>query len=314
MRPYGFELDRVTIRETEAKVLKTAADRLLAGESLRSVVKDMNDAGQRTPGGNEWKPNVLKRVLISDRVAGRRKTHDGKIRKTDWPPLIDDVTRKRIVALLTDKSRDNTRGPAQQPVYLLSGGIAVCGLCGTPLVPRPNEGRRGYVCPPSGCGRIRITAEQFENDVTERVLARMLRPQARDELSAAITAAREASVAAEATIRDAQAKLEDAGRDYADGLIDGTAFHAASARIKTRINEARAAARLGKMLDGVVTVEPVELVEWWESSSIEQQRALLRLLVEKVEVFKATTPGSKLYDSNRVKMSWRHAGSKVKNP
>lgn len=304
MRPYGFELDRVTIRESEAEVLRAAAQRLLEGESLKSVVNDLNGSGQRTPGGNEWKPNVLKRILISDRVAGRRMTHEGKTRKADWAPILDDLTRKRLVTLLTDKKRDNTKGPISQPVYLLGGGLARCALCGTALVPRPNEGRRGYVCPPSGCGRIRITADPFEKDVAERVLARLLRPQARDELSAAIAAARASASEAEQTIKDAQVKLEQVGRDFAEGMITRPAFHAASDRLKQRISEARSTKRLGEILSGVQTVEAIDMVEWWESSSVEQQRALLRLLVKKVEVSPATVRGSKLYDSNRVKVIW----------
>lgn len=36
-RPFGYEEDRVTIRESEAKVIREVAARYLAGESMRSL-------------------------------------------------------------------------------------------------------------------------------------------------------------------------------------------------------------------------------------------------------------------------------------
>lgn len=310
MRPYGFELDRVTVRDAEAELLRDAATRLLSGESLRSVVNRLNEAGHRTPGGNYWQPVVLKRILTSDRIAGRRKARDGSLRRADWPPIIDDLTRKRLVALLTDKSRDNTNGGAQRTVYLLGGGLARCGLCGAQLVARPNNtGRRGYVCSTDptygGCGRIRISAEPFENDVAERVLGRLLRESTRAELRHAIETAQADAISAERLITDAQARLREAGAAFADGLIGGTEFKAASARLNERIATARSSLKLGAMLDSVKTVNASDLVEWWESASIEQQQVLLRLLIESIEVHPAKVRGSKLYDYDRVRVVWR---------
>src|SRR5688572_8968029 len=41
-RPFGFEPDRVTVRESEAQIIRELADRLLAGETLRALATDLN--------------------------------------------------------------------------------------------------------------------------------------------------------------------------------------------------------------------------------------------------------------------------------
>jgi site-specific DNA recombinase len=52
-RPFGYDKDRVTIRESEAELIREAATRVLAGEGLRSVVKDFERRGIRTVSGTE---------------------------------------------------------------------------------------------------------------------------------------------------------------------------------------------------------------------------------------------------------------------
>src|SRR5262249_49952644 len=59
--------------------------------------------------------------------------------------------------------------------YLLTGGLAVCGLCGKPLVARPRgDGRRSMVCASGpgfyGCGKIRILADPLEDLISGGVL------------------------------------------------------------------------------------------------------------------------------------------------
>jgi site-specific DNA recombinase len=53
-RPLGFEDDRVTVRESEAALIRTAARRVLAGDSMRSIVNEWNENGIRTSYGRLW--------------------------------------------------------------------------------------------------------------------------------------------------------------------------------------------------------------------------------------------------------------------
>jgi hypothetical protein len=297
------------VREHEAVVLRDAATRVLDGESLRSVVTAINESGSRTTTGKLWEVRTLKRVLVSPRVAGKRQAHDGKVRRAEWPPILDDVTHRRLVAALEKKGLTN-QGAVPARRYLLSGGLARCGLCSAPLAARPNNnGRRSYACvsdPPNrGCGRIRIVAEPFENDVAERVLARLLRADTRAKLTAAVESAQAKADKAAAELASAQGRLKQIGEDFADGRITATEMHAASARIQQQIANARAAVRLRERLDNVHAADAEDLVEWWEAASVEQQSALLSTLLTRVEVFPSQVRGSKLYDGTRVKVVWK---------
>ena len=44
-RPFGYEDDKVTLRQDEAAVVRQMVDRYLAGESLRALTIWLNDAG-----------------------------------------------------------------------------------------------------------------------------------------------------------------------------------------------------------------------------------------------------------------------------
>jgi hypothetical protein len=90
-RPYGYDgtirdtdgviinRDRAykAIMPTEAARIREAAERVLAGESLRSVMLDWNKKGVPTShGGKLWTQSNLRRVLVSPRIAGLRE-HKG---------------------------------------------------------------------------------------------------------------------------------------------------------------------------------------------------------------------------------------------
>ncbi|HEX6492074.1 MAG TPA: recombinase family protein, partial [Candidatus Dormibacteraeota bacterium] len=58
-RPYGYAEDRVTIVREEAAVIREMAQRILAGDSLRSVATDLNERGVPTVSGGEWRAHVV---------------------------------------------------------------------------------------------------------------------------------------------------------------------------------------------------------------------------------------------------------------
>ena len=74
-RPYGYASDRRTVRPGEAAVIREAATRLLAGESIRSICTALNERGERTVTGAEWTQQTLRRMLASARISGQREHH-----------------------------------------------------------------------------------------------------------------------------------------------------------------------------------------------------------------------------------------------
>ena len=170
-RPFGFEDDHMTIREPEAVVVRECAQRLLAGESMRSICNDLIERGVPTVTGTAWKTQTIRRLLRSGRISGQRE-HQGEIvADGEWPGIVSRSDTARIRGLLDDPSRRTNRTARR---YLLAR-LLRCELCGSVLVSRPrDDGRRRYICAKGvnfdGCGRLYIVADELEAHVVEAVL------------------------------------------------------------------------------------------------------------------------------------------------
>jgi DNA invertase Pin-like site-specific DNA recombinase len=173
-RPYGYELDKVTVRPAEAAVVVECAQRLLAGEPVRSIAADLNERGVPAAAGGKWSPQSLRRMLASPRISGQR-IYKGQIAATAvWPGIISVEDGTAIRALLANPERRTSKAARR---YLL-GGLLVCSHCGERLVARPRTGgKRRYACAKgpgfSGCGKTYINADEVEGFVRLAVLHRL---------------------------------------------------------------------------------------------------------------------------------------------
>ncbi|WFR72492.1 recombinase family protein [Prescottella defluvii] len=109
VRPFGFDKDGVTIREEEAREVAKAADEVIAGVSLRAIVRDLNERGVPTASGRgRWTSTVLRAILISPRAAGMSSWHGEIVGKAVWPALIAEERWRAVVAILTNPTRRTT--------------------------------------------------------------------------------------------------------------------------------------------------------------------------------------------------------------
>ena len=135
-RPYGYEADKMKIRAAEAAIVRECVKRLLAGEPVRSIARDLNERGVASASGGAWSPQSLRRMLASPRISGQR-IHKGEVvANAVWPGIISTTEGAKIRALLSNPER-RTNKTARR--YLL-GGLLVCGHCGEKLVARPQVG------------------------------------------------------------------------------------------------------------------------------------------------------------------------------
>lgn len=152
-RPFGYDDDRVTIREDEAELIRSAADRLIGGASLNTIVREWTEAGVVTPKGNDWRNTSLRTMLINPRLAGWRATKDrnividrhGEKVRGIWEPILDQETFDRLEHLLT--SRDTVKNRTGVRKYMLSG-ILRCGICNAGMNGnyRRDTGTHTYQC------------------------------------------------------------------------------------------------------------------------------------------------------------------------
>ena len=303
-RPFGFLADKVTVNEAEAVLIKEAAQRVLAGESLRAVVADWNAREIPTSSARtRWSPTTLKGVLISPRLAGKR-VHQGEvIGDAVWKPIISQATHTRLVRILTDAKRRTSPGNARS--YLLSGFV-VCSKCGARMVARPRAGTRTYTCAKEqgGCGGRRIVAEPLETLVRDALFVRFDSPALSEVLAAQEDTGEENALLN--SIREDEDALTQLAEDhYAARLITRQEFLAAREAIETRIGNTRRelAVRSGSRVLANLPTGRLALEREWSDRDLSWRRAVLGLFIEKV-IIEAGRPGATRLDPDRVRISW----------
>jgi site-specific DNA recombinase len=299
-RPYGFLDDRLTIDPAEAAVIRDAARRVLAGESVRGIVADLDQRGVPTVSGRPWTPHVLRRILIAPRTAGLRSHRGRVVADAAWPAIVTRADHERLVHVLTDPGRRVNAGARR---YLLTG-LATCTLCGGRLVARPRtDRRRCYVCSSGpgfgGCGRIRVLADPLE----ELVAARVFDVVGHLDLSAG-RGVDEDLVLAEITA--VEGKLDQLATDWADGNLDRRSWLTARARLDARLEELRRQLVAGDDRSSIEAWagDHGALEAAWSSLRIDQQRAVVAAVVDRVTVGPAVR-GRNRFDPNRVTIDWR---------
>jgi site-specific DNA recombinase len=322
-RIYGYEVVPVAEREPdgsalrvvaeEAEVVQDAARRVLAGESLRSVARLLNEAGKTTTTGRLWTGSALRKVLVRPATAGLRASGGEVVGKGQWEPLLPEDEWRGLLAVLSDPSRRTTERYART---YLGSGLYLCGVCGGPLTGNTTAGggpggrRAAYRCRAAdrdGQSHVVRDVERLDAFVVEVLVRRLSQP---DALAAS------APPPADTTPlhREAEAlraRLDEAARGWAAGALTQAQLLAATAELRRRLEEVEARigqARRGSALDGLSGTEDVRAA--WEGMSLDRRRALLDLLAEVTVIPRSRTgrlPGGMYFDPASVDIAWKGA-------
>jgi DNA invertase Pin-like site-specific DNA recombinase len=305
-RPYGYEADKLTVRPAEAAVVKDCARRLLAGEPVRSIARDLNKRGVPSAAGGEWSAQSLTRMLASARISGQRE-HKGEIVATaEWPAIISVEETATIRALLSNPARRTNRAARR---YLLHG-LLTCSHCGERLVARPRSGgQRRYACAKgvgfSGCGKTYVTAEEVERFVTEAVLYRLDSPQ----LQKAVERRQRRVPETERWWQEAEAataQLDELAAAYGERHVSMHEWMAAKKPIQERLTAARkqlAKASHANALAAYVG-NGAGLRAEWDTLDLSQQHAIVAAVVESFVVGPARR-GYNRFDESRLTPVWQ---------
>lgn len=302
---YGWtRVDGVDIVDpAQAAIVQESARRILARESSRSIVKDLNARGIPSPRGGAWDGAILRQIMLRERNAGRRIHRRVVVGAGAWEAILDDDTHDRVRALLLDPARVVARGTG--PRYLLSG-IATCGLCGGVL--RSNKSSDGkplsYVC--SVCHRVRRRLDAVDAVVVKTLVERLSQPDGPDLLGGdqeALAAALEHGAAL-------RTRLTIAARQYADGVIDDDQLATISARLRPQIAEAERIAEAARPADPALRalVAGGDVREQWEAATVDVQRAVVRALL--VVTVEPAGPGTS-FDPAKIRREWVGAAASV---
>jgi site-specific DNA recombinase len=122
-RPFGWEEDRVTVREDEAEVIRWLAQQIFDGVGLRTLARQLTDRGVPTTTGGPWYAGPLRDILLRPRIAGLYTHKERIIGQAPWPPIIPEPQWRSLVAILRDPTR-RTGGRSGRTNLLT--GLAVC--------------------------------------------------------------------------------------------------------------------------------------------------------------------------------------------
>jgi DNA invertase Pin-like site-specific DNA recombinase len=229
-RRFGFEEDRVSVRQDEAEVIREMTDRVLAGEALLQLVADLNERGVRSIQGNPWDTTSLKNLLIRPincgRVTFKTNPETGEravVGRLPGEPIVCEEDFERVCAIFAARRRG-------RPTRYLCAGLAVCGTpgCGQPLYGRARKEmkpypdgsvRRHYWCVKSigGCGKTSIDQRALDKAISTLVIEILSDPR---NTAAIETAALE--IASESARLDlAIAEAEEVAEALADRLGRG---------------------------------------------------------------------------------------------
>lgn len=289
--PWGYrrEIDPVTgktvnwvIDEDDGPIVKEVIERVLDGQSLWSIVRDLEARGIKPRqvqknAAKKWMPQPLRVTICSPTYAGLRKHQGEIIGKGTWEPMISVEQHERLVALLSDPARrTNHRGP--EPRHLLTG-IALCGVCGATMRygGSPNTYRTGarYLCNAKNCVGRKV--EPVDLLVTETILARLERKDAikllapkrsNSELKAALVEAD--------TLRQRLASFVD---QAADGKISAASLATIEAKLLPQIEAAEAKAQTHVESPLVAKLASPDARAIWENFSVADRRTVVKSLI-----------------------------------
>ena len=292
-----------------AAAMRWAADAVLSGHSVNSVTRELE-----TRGFGHLGHSSLQAMLTSSTNAGYRSRGDDKeYRRGNWEPIFDEVTWRRLCALF-DSNRPRRRAARR---YLLSGGLARCGLCDAALIGRaPPSKKPIYICADrynsnerTNCGRIGATAGDplpdgapgVESTVVAQLLDRLQSPEFLAMLAA--DDSNERRDALTDRLRDVKDRRQKTGERWARNEIgdddwEGArrVFDSEVAIINVELPE------LGPA--GNDDLDPAAVVAGWDHMDLAERRQVIDRYVDRVVVGPAT-PGIKYFDPGRVEVEWR---------
>jgi hypothetical protein len=294
----------------ERAVIRECYERLLAGEGVSTLVKDLNARGFRGFYEGKFTRGTLVRTLRRPAVVGLLD-HHGQIvgELVGVEPIVSREEWERLGALLD--SRKTGRPPSER--HPLSGALR-CALCGTKMYggPRVNlppypdgSARREYRCLRAadrpGCGKIHIEALAAEQAVDEAMRARLGDPRRAAKMAVHL-----------AKISDKRTKIEaEINRlsDSADELATKTAAWGIA-----RVDKAMAPllARLDKLraelagLDAPAQADAAaaDAVAAWDDAKARGDVAALRAMVKRTFPSLTVAPQTFYNDHGPHRLLW----------
>lgn len=305
-RPFGYQADKRTLNEPETELIRQAAQDILAGVGLHTICRRWNQAGISTPLGNAWQQPVLKRMMLSPRLAGYRvyqrgiaRDDDGRPVMAQRPPILDVATWEAVCALLT--------APERAPGHIhrggrkrLLGGFLRCGNCGSLMI-ADWYGRGGihvYACKPvrGGCSKVLVSGPRVDELVTKLVLSYLGKRQ---------LPKRSKAWKGERQLTAAEGRITELMAAYTSGELSGEVVFPAVSKLEKQVTQLKA--ERSSYLAESATPLADDVLSRWGEMTVDEQRSVIERVLETVVIRPATKAGGR-FDPSRCDPVWRTDG------
>lgn len=337
LRPFGYEVGGMEIREAEAELIRDAVRRVLAGQTVTGIAREWSGTVPTAKGKTLWLPSNLRRILRSARIAGLREHYvwrvvrnrkEGTRRRVkeyagvypaDWPAIITEDEHQRIRIMIPD---EKPTGEGQARVALLSGMI----WCGRPecmktsrkltAVPKRN-GKPGYDCQrEGGCRRCGVSRQTMDEWVSEAVISAF---ESRAGANAIKRAARvKTKGGADPAVEVEKIKGQLAvlsRRRFVEEEIDDDEYEAARTPLRAKLKAAQAKLVEVEPADALAgaDVDVKTLRQRWDAvgkdgkplMTLDQRRALISSVVERVVLLPGHRGTGNVGPDKRIVIEWR---------
>lgn len=311
---------------SEAPVVREMADRFLAGDSLYSITRWLNDESGHLPPlaktcstSGVWHATTVRSILTSARISGQRAYDPGWkgaepasgreiLGPGNWKAIITPEETARIRSIMGRPERRTSKSS-----QTLLSAIATCGRCGAGLVAgtnRPVPGgsiRTFYKCKkingyPERGGLV-VSRIPLDELLAKTVIERL----AATRMPAVIAGTNSAVGLALEQITAARHRMEDMARDYGAGNFSRGEYLAARAAAQASIEEAeRVLSRKDKTaaFKGIPLGDRRALESAWDGWTVPRRRAILSTLIDTLVVNPNLYCGSK-FRPERVELIFK---------
>ncbi|MFJ4284051.1 recombinase family protein [Paenarthrobacter nicotinovorans] len=299
--PYGYarEYDNATgilVRQyphpEQAPIIQEAARRVLAGESMRQIAKDLKARGLMSQ-SQAWAPARLTELLKSPTLAGYRVYQGKIIGDAAWEPVIDRETFHALQGILNDPARTTQRG--SEPAQLLTG-IATCGVCDGSMVRRLTRGKNQYQCRNNYCASRNV--EKTDAYVVYALLQKL---QEKAVMDAATIVDGDGTSPLLDEINALELRLNGFYQQAADGSLTPQGL----ARVETSIldqlqTKRQALASATKPKSAALDAE--RIVSGWDDLDLAEQREIVRAMMQ-IRILRAGR-GHTTFDPSLIEITW----------
>jgi excisionase family DNA binding protein len=166
---YGLNDACDEIIESEAAVVREAVARILQGETVSTIARDLSEQGVVSRRGDPFSAERLRRLVLNPSICGDRRYNGVVVAEGCWPAIVSRLEAAEVRHRLASAPRDSGK-------YGLLAGLVDCGICGTRMAGQRESPTlpAAYVCHDSGrTDENRIHSQWLDEWVGSLVCSRL---------------------------------------------------------------------------------------------------------------------------------------------